>query len=165
MIRMIWAEDRNGMIGSSSHPGLLWQVPEDLSHFKFMTADQVVVMGRRTWESLPAGSRPLSGRTNLVLTRQLDWSAVGATAYASTAQLMVDHQSFWVIGGREIYQEFLPYAQMVSRTVIDSDTIGDLSAPVLDETWELVPAHKRNPRQWRTSVMGARFKVERFQKV
>lgn len=165
MIRMIWAEDRNGIIGSSRRLGLLWRVPEDLSHFSFMTGNQVVVMGRRTWESLPSESRPLPGRVNLVLTRQTHWSEQGATPYATAAELMADHRTFWVIGGCAVYREFLPYAGMVSRTVIDTETSGDLSAPVLDQTWGLVPAHKRNPRQWRTSVTGTRFKIQHFQKV
>ena len=166
-IRMIWAEDRNGIIGSSEHLGLLWRVPEDLGHFFFMTQDQVVVMGRRTWESLPEKSRPLPGRKSLVLTRQPGWSAYGATAYASAAEVKDRYRNFWVIGGGQVYREFLPYAEMVSRTVIDTEVWGDVSAPVLDDTWELVPGHKRNPRQWRvsTAANAPRFKIEHFQKV
>lgn len=164
-IRMIWAEDCDGIIGSSRHLGLLWRVPEDLGHFGFMTHDQVVVMGRRTWESLPDKARPLPGRKSLVLTRQSDWVAYGATVYATAAEVMARYRNFWVIGGGQIYQEFLPYAEMASRTIIDTRTRGDIPAPTLDDTWELVPAHKRNPRQWRTSTTGTRFKIEHFQKV
>lgn len=164
MIGMIWAEDSSGMIGSADHAGLLWHVPEDLAHFKFMTSDHVVVMGRKTWESLPDKVRPLPSRKNLVLTSDPTWSAHGVTGYRSVDQVIRDWRDFWVIGGSQAYQAFLPYASYISRTVLDAEYGGDIPAPVLDDTWEPVPAHKRNPRYWRTSTSGVRFKIELFQK-
>ena len=75
-IHLIYARARNGVIGRNNT--LPWHLPEDMAHFKATTAGCPVVMGRKTWDSLPPKFRPLPGRTNLVVTRQADWSAAGA---------------------------------------------------------------------------------------
>ena len=72
-VGLIWAEARGGVIGAGG--GMPWHVPEDLAHFKALTGAAPVVMGRKTWESLPPRFRPLPGRRNIVVTRQTDWSA------------------------------------------------------------------------------------------
>ena len=74
-LNLIFARARNGVIGKDNT--LPWHLPEDLAHFKQTTLGQPVVMGRKTWESLPPKFRPLPGRTNIVVTRQTDWHAIG----------------------------------------------------------------------------------------
>src|SRR5690554_661473 len=80
-IGMIWAEARGGVIGAEG--GLPWHLPEDLAHFKAKTLGEAVVMGRKTWDSLPPRFRPLPGRENIVITRQPDWTADGARRAAT----------------------------------------------------------------------------------
>ena len=77
-LNLIFARARNGVIGKDNT--LPWHLPEDLAHFKQTTLGQPVVMGRKTWESLPPKFRPLPGRTNIVVTRQRDWKSDGARA-------------------------------------------------------------------------------------
>src|SRR5690606_3303315 len=73
---LIWAEAHGGVIGAGG--GMPWHVPEDLAHFKETTLGTAVVMGRKTWDSLPERFRPLPGRENIVITRQQHWSEEGA---------------------------------------------------------------------------------------
>ena len=75
-VGLIWAEAHGGVIGAEG--GMPWNVPEDLAHFKEITLGAPVIMGRKTWDSLPERFRPLPGRENIVITRQQDWSAEGA---------------------------------------------------------------------------------------
>ena len=75
---LIWAESHGGVIGRDG--GMPWHVPEDLAHFKEVTLGAPVIMGRKTWESLPPRFRPLPGRANIVVTRQADWAAAGRGA-------------------------------------------------------------------------------------
>ena len=75
-VGLIWAQTRGGVIGRDN--AIPWRVPEDMALFQRITAGHPVVMGRRTWDSLPARFRPLADRRNIVITRQPDWSADGA---------------------------------------------------------------------------------------
>ena len=82
-IGLIWAQARNRVIGKN---GVMpWHLPEDLAHFKRVTLNHPVVMGRKTWDSIPPRFRPLPGRTNIVVTRQADWQADGAHRADSSA--------------------------------------------------------------------------------
>lgn len=162
MIRMIWAEANSRVIGRAGHPGLLWHLPEDLSNFRFYTEGQVVVMGRRTWESLPDKFRPLPDRWNVVLTRQRDWSAPGVRTASDPEHVIREWDDFWVIGGAQLYRAFLPNADMIRRTRIDLDVDGDLVAPEVDDQWWRVPAERRHPPQWHTSKTGLRYIFESF---
>ncbi len=80
-IGLIWAESQGGVIGRAG--GMPWHVPEDLAHFKDVTLGAPVIMGRKTWESLPPRFRPLPGRANIVVTHRDDWAADGAERAAS----------------------------------------------------------------------------------
>ena len=73
---LVWAEAQGGVIGAEG--GMPWHVPEDMAHFRRVTGTADVVMGRRTWESLPPRFRPLPGRRNIVVTRDAEWTAEGA---------------------------------------------------------------------------------------
>lgn len=133
-VNLIYARARNGVIGRDG--GLPWHLPEDLAHFKRYTSGCPVIMGRRTWDSLPPKFRPLPGRTNIVITRQPDWSAEGATQVGSldiALDLCRHAEEVWVIGGAQIYAQALPLAERAVVTELDLDVPGDAFAPGLGE--------------------------------
>ena len=118
-----------------------WHLPEDLAHFKQLTSGCPVIMGRKTWDSLPARFRPLPGRRNIVITRQTDWSENGvqrASSLIEALQLCEQDEAVstvWVIGGGQIYAQALPLANRVEVTEIAQDFAGDTFAPVLGAEW------------------------------
>ena len=139
---LIYARARNGVIGKAG--GLPWHLPEDMAHFKRLTLGCPVIMGRRTWDSLPERFRPLPGRKNIVVTRQPDWNAPGASRAASLSEAMAlcgDQAQAWVIGGAQLYAQALALADTAEVTEIDSDFEGDVFAPELGAQWEEV-AHE-----------------------
>ena len=133
---LIYARARNGVIGKD---GVLpWHLPEDLAHFKKVTMGAPVIMGRKTWDSLPPRFRPLPGRRNIVVTRQIGWTAPGAESAHSLEQAVAHCEAeahVWVIGGAEIFLHALPLAQIVEVTEIDADFEGDTHAPDLGTEW------------------------------
>jgi dihydrofolate reductase len=133
---LILARARNGVIGKD---GVMpWHLPEDLAHFKKVTMGCPVIMGRKTWDSLPPRFRPLPGRANIVITRQADWQAEGATRAASLAQALAlcgDVPQAWVIGGAQIYAQAKAMAHVAEVTEIDADFEGDAFAPDFGEGW------------------------------
>ena len=138
-IGLIWAQARGGVIGKD---GVMpWHLPEDLAHFKRTTLNHPVIMGRKTWDSLPPRFRPLPGRTNIVVTRQADWSEIGARPAPSlpeALQFCEQSDCLWVIGGAQIYAQALPLADELVITDIDADFEGDAFAPVLGPEWHEV---------------------------
>ena len=136
-LNLIFARARNGVIGQNNT--LPWHLPEDMAHFKQTTLGQPVVMGRKTWESLPPKFRPLPGRTNIVVTRQTDWQAVGAVVAHSleeAVQQCPQDAQVWVIGGAEVYAQAMPLAARAVVTEIDADFEGDAFAPTFDSRWQ-----------------------------
>ena len=136
-LKLIYARSRNGVIGRDGQ--LPWHLPADLAHFKQTTLGQAVVMGRKTWDSLPERFRPLPGRTNIVITRQTDWHAPGALVAHSLDQAMSLCPApgpLWVIGGADIYAQALPLASTVVVTEIDVEVQGDAHAPKLGTEWK-----------------------------
>lgn len=133
---LIYARARNGVIGRD---GVLpWHLPEDLAHFKKVTLGAPVIMGRKTWESLPPRFRPLPGRRNIVVTRQAGWSAPGAETADSLEEAIARCESAahaWVIGGADIYRQAEPLAQVAEVTELDADYEGDAHAPQLGPDW------------------------------
>jgi dihydrofolate reductase len=144
-IGLIYARAANGVIGKG---GVMpWHLPEDLAHFKQVTMGAPVVMGRKTWLSLPPRFRPLPGRRNIVISRQADWNEPGAQRAASLDEALAfckDDPQVWVIGGGEIFAQALPMADRVEVTEIDRDFDGDVYAPTLGPEWI---ATKREHRQ------------------
>jgi dihydrofolate reductase len=141
-LKLIYARSRNGVIGREGQ--LPWHLPADLAHFKQTTLGQAVVMGRKTWDSLPERFRPLPGRTNIVITRQTDWHAHGALVAHSLEQAMSLCPApgpLWVIGGAEIYAQALPLASTVVVTEIDVEVQGDAHAPKLGTEWKEMSRH------------------------
>jgi dihydrofolate reductase len=133
---LIYARARNGVIGKDN--ALPWRLPEDLAHFRRSTMGAPVIMGRKTWESLPPKFRPLPGRLNIVVTRQADWSATGALRAGSVEEavrLCGDAARAWVTGGAEIFAQALPLADLALVTEIDADFEGDIYAPQLGDGW------------------------------
>jgi dihydrofolate reductase len=132
-VSLIAAVARNGAIGGNN--GLLWQESEDQKHFRRVTMGCPVIMGRKTWDSLPVRFRPLPGRRNIVLTRDTAWRADGADAAASMAAalaLTVGAAKVFVIGGAQAYAMALPLADELVLTEIDADLPGDTFFPA----WE-----------------------------
>ena len=135
-LHMIYARARNGTIGKDNQ--MPWHLPEDLAHFKRVTLGQPVIMGRKTWDSLPTRFRPLPGRLNIVVTRQTEWQAEGAVRAASiedAMRLCGDVPEAWIMGGAEIYRQAEPLASTAVVTEIDADFEGDAFAPVLATGW------------------------------
>ena len=135
-LHLIYARARNGTIGKDNQ--MPWHLPEDLAHFKRVTLGQPVIMGRKTWDSLPARFRPLPSRLNIVVTRQTDWHAEGAWRAPSiedAMRLCGDAPDAWIMGGAEIYRQVEPYAITAVVTEIDQDFEGDAFAPSLGEGW------------------------------
>ena len=158
-VALIWAQAHDRVIGSDG--GLPWHLPEDLALFRRLTTGSTVVMGRRTWESLPERFRPLPGRTNVVLTSDPAWSADGAARASSVAEVLSTYGDVWVIGGGAVYTAFLPHASRVVVTDVDLRVEGDTWAPVLDAGWRRTA---RAPAEgWSTSTSGGlRFAVSEY---
>ncbi len=127
---IIAAVARNGMIGATvdGKPVMPWHLPEDLKHFKALTLGHPIIMGRKTWESL---GRPLPGRHNIVITRNADYRADGATVERSLtdAQALCANETAFVIGGGEIYAQALALATRLELTEIDAEFAGDTQFP------------------------------------
>jgi dihydrofolate reductase len=154
-VGLIWAQSTSGVIGRDN--GIPWRLPEDQARFKDVTMGQTVVMGRLTWESLPAKVRPLPGRRNVVVTRQADYVADGATVVGDLDDALDDET--WVIGGAQIYALALPMATRCEVTEVDVDLPredDDAVAPVLDEQWT------RTDGEWLTSTSGLRYRFSTY---
>ena len=157
-VSLIWAQARGGAIGVGGR--LPWRLPEDLALFRERTTGSTVVMGRRTWESLPERFRPLPGRTNVVLTHDPAWTAVGAQRAGSVAEVLRAHAPLWVIGGGAVYAEFLPHAGRLEVTDVDLAVDADTWAPRIGPEWQRV---QRAPAEgWATSSSGIRYAVSTY---
>jgi len=141
-IALIYARAANGVIGREGR--MPWHLPEDLAHFRTLTQGHPVIMGRKTWDSLPDRFRPLPGRRNIVLTRQGRWQADGAEKADSLPEalhLCADQAEVWVIGGAQIYAQALPVAHRVEVTEIGQNFEGDAYAPDLGPAWHEASRH------------------------
>ncbi|PYD01340.1 dihydrofolate reductase [Microbacterium esteraromaticum] len=147
---LIWAQANNGVIGASGT--MPWHVPEDLAHFKEITLTAPVVMGRKTWDSLPERFRPLPGRENIVITRRQDWQAEGARRAADLRGAVRGLDRVWIIGGAEIFAQVIGEADRLEVTELDFEVAGDAYAPSR-EGWRLV-----DEGEWQTSRTGIRYR-------
>jgi len=141
-IIIVAAVARNGVIGRNNT--LPWRLKDDLAHFKALTLGHTLLMGRKTWESLPERFRPLPGRRNIVCTRDPGWSAEGAERAGSVeAALEAAGPDAAVMGGGQVYAAALEFAQECLVTEIDAEAPGTVRAPDLGveapgAPWELV---------------------------
>jgi dihydrofolate reductase len=151
MISFVVAVARNGVIGREG--GLPWHISSDLKRFKEITMGKPVIMGRKTWDSLPR--KPLPGRRNIVITRQADFPAEGAEVVATPEQalnLCAGSPEVAVIGGGEVYRLFWPMVDRLYLTEVDLEVEGDTHFPALDPAeWREV-AREVHPRSERDSA-------------
>jgi dihydrofolate reductase len=156
---LIWAQAHRGVVGRDGT--LPWHLPEDLALFRQTTTGATVVMGRRTWQSLPERFRPLPNRANVVLTRQAGFAAPGAQVAPDLPTALAGHDGpVWAIGGASVWAEALPLAVRLVVTEVDLDVDGDTYAPVLDAQWRV-----ENETGWQQSTSGLRYRVRRYGRV
>ena len=125
-VSLVAAVARNGVIGLGGR--VPWHLPEDMRRFRELTIGHAVVMGRKTWDSLPDRFRPLPDRRNVVVTRKAGWRAAGAERAGSLEDalaLLEGEDVVYVVGGAEIYAEALPFADELLLTEVDLDVEGD----------------------------------------
>jgi dihydrofolate reductase len=138
MIALIAAVTENNVIGANDK--LPWRLPKDIRHFKRVTTGQTVVMGRKTWESIPLNFRPLAERSNFVLTHQTNYDAPGATVYhslRSAIRTTSANQNLFVIGGESLYRSALLVANTIFLTRVHAFIDGDAFFPSLDfDVWK-----------------------------
>lgn len=134
MISLIACMSKNYVIGNDNR--LIWHLPEDLKHFKTITSGHAVVMGRKTYESI---GKPLVDRKNYILTKNTDYKASGCIIVNSIRDVIDLNEKIFIIGGSEIYNLFLPFANKIYLTIINENFVGDTYFPKfnLDE-WELI---------------------------
>lgn len=138
-ISLVVAASENNVIGKDNR--LLWHLPNDMKFFKNTTWGMPVIMGRKTFESL---GKPLAGRTNIVMTRDKDFTAKGATVCSNMEEAMkaaaeTDAKEVFVIGGGEVYKQVLPHANRVYLTRVHTKLEGDAFFPELPATdWILL---------------------------
>lgn len=156
-IGLIWAQSPEGVVGFENT--IPWRVPEDMANFRTVTWGHPVIMGRKTWDSLPPKFRPLAGRRNIVLTRQPNWSAPGAERASSLTEAlaMTEPESVWVAGGAEIYATAMDFATELLVTVVQVSVQGDAHAPVIGPEWRLLESEPE-----RVSATGLRFRIDRY---
>jgi dihydrofolate reductase len=159
---MIWAQSRTGVIGRDGT--LPWRLPEDMAHFRELTDEQPVIMGRRTWESLPARFRPLPGRRTIVLTGRSGYQAPGAEVVGSLAEAVrlagADRDgTAWLAGGADVYAAGArELASVAHVTEVDIDVPGDTYAPSLTGAGWVVAS----TGDWLTSSTGLRYRFLRY---
>ncbi len=137
-LALIAAVSKNNCIGRGGT--LPWHIPEDLAHFKALTRGTTVLMGRKTWESIPEKFRPLPGRKNVVISRQPDYPVPdGVALFTSPDAALAAHQNelVMVIGGAELYRQTINQADTLYLTHVDREVDGDAFFPPIDATiWE-----------------------------
>jgi dihydrofolate reductase len=133
-LTVIAAVARNGVIGRAG--AIPWRLPADMAHFRALTRGCPMIMGRRTWDSLPERFRPLPERTNIVVTRQAGWRAAGALAATSLDDALAQARTVtspqgqvFVMGGGELYTQALPRADTLELTELQADITGDTVFP------------------------------------
>ena len=160
----IWAQASNRVIGRDG--GIPWHLPEDMAHFREVTSGATVIMGRRTWDSLPPRFRPLPGRRNIVLTRDPEWTADGAERASGLEDALARADkpneplaaNIWVLGGASVYGEAMSLADRLEVTEIDAVVDGDVHAPVIGDGW----VETGETPEWSTSANGLRYRFRSY---
>lgn len=139
MITLIWAEARGRVIGKENR--IPWYLPQDMLFFKEQTIGGVVIMGRKTWESIPEKFRPLVGRVNIVMSNDPEYTAPGTLVVHNMNEALfmaAYNPNVFVIGGGWVYEQFMLFADRIIKTEIDHDIYGDAFAPEIDMTkWQV----------------------------
>ena len=155
MISLIWAMDKNRLIGNGLK--LPWRLPADLAFFKQKTFGKPIIMGRKTYESI---GKPLPGRKNIILSRNPSYHPEGTytAANVSEAVKLADYDEAFVIGGAEIYSLFLPVAGRLYITRIHAEFTGDIYFPNYPESdWILIESipgirDEKNPLDYEWNI-------------
>lgn len=138
-ISMIVAMARNRAIGKNGD--LIWHLSADLRHFKQVTMGKTVVMGRKTYESLP-GRKPLPGRRNVILSERMEQAPEGfelANSVSQVLETLANEEEVMIMGGGSIYEQFLPHATRLYLTRLDKTFEADTFFPIINfEDWQLV---------------------------
>ncbi|KGF19512.1 dihydrofolate reductase [Pseudoglutamicibacter albus] len=171
-IGMIWAQSAERVIGVDGD--IPWRLPEDLAFFKHVTEGHPVIMGRKTWESIPAAFRPFSNRTNIVLTTQAETrnqvSAAGGHAVDSIAEALdiaynsEGSEQVWIVGGGAIYEALEPMANLAVVTTVDTQVEGDTLAPELGVGWEHVTSSPAGEGWIESEKQQLRYRVDVYQR-
>ena len=134
MISLIVAHDLNRVIGKDNK--MPWHIPSELAYFKEKTMGKAIVMGRNTFESI---GRPLPGRLNVIITRNLSYEHEGVTVVHSIEDAIrvatEYHEDVMIIGGEQIFKEVLPYADLLYVTRIEKKYQGDTFFPPYENDW------------------------------
>ncbi|MEP7174179.1 MAG: dihydrofolate reductase [Aestuariivirga sp.] len=144
-ISFVVAVSRNGVIGRNG--GLPWHISTDLKRFKAITMGKPLIMGRKTWESLP--KKPLPGRPNIVITRQKNYRAEGASVVSDVPAALAaagQVEEICVIGGGEIFDMLLPQTERIYLTEVDLEVDGDTFFPPIDPAQWTETAREIHPR-------------------
>lgn len=143
MFSIVVAHDRNQVIGVNNN--LPWRIPADMAHVKQTTMGKILIMGRKTFDSI---GKPLPGRTNVVLTNDTSWAFDGIKVVHSLDEI---HQiekntdtECVIFGGQVLFEHLLPYVSKIYLTYIDHDFEGDTFFPIqnYDEDWILISSEK-----------------------
>lgn len=164
---MIWAQDQGGVIGDGN--SLLWRVPADFKHFRQQTMGCPIIMGRKTWESLGG---PLPGRSHLVLTKKADICACNCALFDSLEDALSaceGQEKAWIVGGAQVYQLGLKYADFLSVSTIELDLQAQskgrrfVYAPEIDpQIWQL--DDELSDSSWREKSGDARWKLSVYRR-
>ena len=152
-VALVAAVARGGVIGRAN--AIPWRIPEDMERFRSVTMGHPVVMGRKTWDSLPERFRPLPGRRNVVVTRNPEWHGEGAERAGSldeALRLVDGAERVFVIGGGELYADALPRADELLLTEVEADVEGDTWFP----TWQRAE-FEESGREQHVSESGVEF--------
>ncbi len=144
MLAIVVAYGRNRVIGVDGD--LPWHLPTDMAFFKSLTTGSPVIMGRKTYESIPPKFRPLPNRRNLVLSRDPAYAAEGTEVFASTDAALAavaDAPEAFLIGGGQAYADALPRVDRIYATEVELEPDGDTFFPELDDDWQLVDERDR----------------------
>ncbi|MFN2162650.1 MAG: dihydrofolate reductase [Candidatus Promineifilaceae bacterium] len=147
LVSFVVAMDRNRLIGKGS--GLPWRLPDEIRRFKAITMGHPVLMGRKTYETIPQKFRPLPGRTNIILTRQKGYEAPGCIVVHSMEEALSavsPEEELMVIGGSQLFNALLPVVDRLYLTEIDGQYEGDVYFPELNMTQWSEVAREEHPR-------------------
>ncbi|WOC14437.1 dihydrofolate reductase [Gordonia sp. MP11Mi] len=160
-VSLVWAQDLAGAIGKAGT--IPWRVPEDMARFTSLTGTGTVIMGRKTWESLPTKFRPLPRRRNVVVTRNATFDAPGAEVVSGVREALdLVGGDASIMGGGQIYTSALDFATELRVTEIDVLVDGaDAFAPEIDiDVWTVAARG-----DWETSKTGTRYRFVDYRRV
>lgn len=163
MLNLIVAVDKNWGIGKDNK--MMWSIPADMKFFREKTIGHVVVMGRKTMESFPDG-RPLKDRVNIVLSRQAGYRVKKALVAHTDEEIKLllekfDSAEVYVIGGEDVYRQFLPYCGTAYVTKVDGEFDADAHFPNLDE----LPEWKRTEEGETRACSDLEYRFTKYERV